>query len=119
MKRFLISILFLAVGLSLGFVVSFSFVLPFRILSPGMMYQRIINHRDFAIKKSIARGEYNCCIEPACTMCYMEPNRWNNKTAGRCDCVEFIAKGEDPCPQCKRGLAGNKDNVCSLEEDCN
>ena len=71
------------------------------------MRQRIISQRDHAIQLAKERGEYKCCIEPPCTMCYMEANQWNNHTAGTCACDDLIAEGKEPCPQCARGLCGS------------
>lgn len=76
----------------------------FEKLSPEAMYQRIIKERDYAIDQAIDRGEYRCCINPPCTMCYMEANQWNNFTAGTCACDDLIAQGKEFCPQCKKGL---------------
>ena len=84
------------------------------------MHQQIMSQRDFAIKRAIAQGDYNCCIEPACTMCYLEANAWNNYQTGKCDCVDSIIQGKEPCPQCKRALAQNEEGTCLLEskEEC-
>ncbi len=73
----------------------------FEKLSPQEMYDQIIQERNLAIEKAKERGDYKCCISPPCTMCYMEGNKWNYNTPGTCACDEFIARGEDPCPQCK------------------
>jgi len=83
----------------------------FNKLSPDEGYQRIIKERDFAIQEAIKEGVYKCCIEPPCTMCYMEANEWNNYLVGTCACDELIAEGKEPCPQCERGL-------CLGQETC-
>lgn len=59
-----------------------------------------INH---AIIQQEEEGNYNCCIEPACTMCFMGDWIWND---GICRCDDMIARGEEEkvCPQCKKGL---------------
>jgi len=115
----IISIFFIGLGLGLT-AYYFSFPL-FSRLSPEGMHREIISQRDLAIKKAIVRGDYNCCVEPACTMCYMEANVWNHYQAGKCDCVDSIVQGEEPCPQCKKALAQNKEGTCifGLEEECN
>jgi hypothetical protein len=105
MKQILIIVLSLLVGLGLGLAVNYFFSLSLKTLSLEEIHQKIITQRDFAIKRATAEGVYNCCVEPACTMCFMEANMWNHQKAGRCDCVDFIVQGEDPCPQCKRILA--------------
>ncbi len=106
------------IGLGLGLVFYYFPSSSFSKLSPDEMHQQVISQRDFAIKEAIARGEYNCCIEPACTMCYMEANQWNNQKAGTCDCVDLIIKGEEPCPQCKRELAKQAEAVCDFSQEC-
>lgn len=69
----------------------FSFQNPiFKKLSPNKMQERIIKERDYAVNQAIARSDYKCCINPPCTMCYMETNQWNNFTAGTCTCDEFV-----------------------------
>ncbi len=98
----IISIFF--IGLGLGLTIYYFSFLPFYELSAEELHQQIIGQRDFAIGQAIVRGDYNCCVEPACTMCYMEGNSWNNQRAGTCDCVSYIQKGKEPCPQCKRAL---------------
>ena len=84
-------------------------------LSPTEMYQRIIQERDFAIDQAIIDGDYKCCINPPCTMCYMEANQWNNYTSGTCACDDLIAMGKEPCPQCGRGLCEGEGSTCSVE----
>lgn len=48
-------------------------------------------------------GDYRCCIEPPCTMCYL--GKWKFDK-GTCYCDDAIAEGreEDVCPECKKGL---------------
>ena len=56
-----------------------------------------------AIREAEEQGEYECCIKPACTMCYLGDWIWED---GSCLCDEMIAQGQDDkvCPQCKKGL---------------
>ena len=80
------------------------------------MHQQILSERDHAIKVASEDGYYNCCIEPPCTMCYMEANIWNNYEAGTCACDDLIAQGKEPCPQCKNGLCEISENdTCKVE----
>lgn len=83
----------------------------FEKLSPQGKLQRIVRQRDQAIQEAVNEGVYKCCIKPACTMCYMEANKWNNYKAGTCACDDLIARGEEPCPQCKKGLCF-EENTC-------
>lgn len=104
MIRKTLILLLLFSGASFGFLLSKWQNPPFKTLSSEQMYQRIITERDLAIQKAIEAGNYKCCINPPCTMCYMEANQWNNNQAGTCACDDLIAKGKEVCPQCKRGL---------------
>jgi len=69
-----------------------------------------------AIGVAEANGDYSCCIEPACTMCYL--GNWKFEK-GTCDCDGAIAEGrfEDVCPECKGGL---EKGICdsSVDEEC-
>ncbi len=76
----------------------------FNSLSPEQMYQTLKINRFYAIAQAQAAGDYKCCIEPPCTMCYDGPTKWNHNQPGKCFCDEFIARGEDPCPQCEGAL---------------
>jgi hypothetical protein len=74
-----------------------------------------------AIGVAEENGVYNCCIEPACTMCYL--GHWKFEK-GTCDCDAAIAEGrfEDVCPECKGGLEkGTCDSLvgeeCLLDEE--
>ena len=73
-------------------------------MSADELYDRIIEERDYGIKKTAAKGDYRCCINPPRTMCYMEANQWNNYKAGARACDDLIARGGKPCPQCERGV---------------
>jgi len=108
MKFLLIIIIFVFcfVGVLMGYLISDYQNPDFSELSPEQMLEQITTQRDFAIEQAVRRGDYRCCISPACTMCYTEANEWNNWTAGTCACDDLIAQGKEPCPQCKRGLDG-------------
>jgi hypothetical protein len=53
-------------------------------------------------------GNYRCCIDPPCTMCFMGDWIWDD---GTCRCDDMIAQGEDDkvCPQCK---GGSEEGTC-------
>ncbi len=109
MKKIIIAILLLFMG---GFA-SFLFFRyqktpNFNELSSNEKWQRIIQERDEAIAEVVREGVYKCCIEPPCTMCYMEANQWNHYQAGTCACDDLIVQGKEPCPQCERGLCQGK-----------
>lgn len=71
-------------------------------LDSDQVFQLAIQTRDFGIAQAEEEGKYNCCIEPACTMCYLEANQWNNFQAGTCACDALVLAGREPCPQCKK-----------------
>lgn len=85
-------------------------------LSPQEIHDKVIHLREKGIALAKANGDYKCCIEPACTMCYDSANKWNYGQAGKCFCDEFIAKGEEPCPQCQKGIdcLSQDDTTCEL-----
>jgi len=76
----------------------------FENLSAEEMHKVLKENREYAISLAKDNGDYKCCIHPDCTMCYDSANKWNYDQAGKCFCDEFIARGEEPCPQCKKGL---------------
>lgn len=93
-------------GILTGYFV-FSFENPdFSELNSAEMLKQVLTQRDYAIVKAVKEGNYRCCINPPCTMCYVEANQWNNGAPGTCACDDLIAQGKEPCPQCKRGLDG-------------
>ena len=69
------------------------------------------------IERAKAEGKYKCCIEPACTMCYLGNWVWED---GSCYCQDMIAKGEwdKVCPQCfqgiKEGKCKSQNGVCPI-----
>lgn len=82
--------------------------------NPEKMIKKLYNAIDSAKEK----GDYNCCIEPACTMCYL--GHWKFEK-GTCHCDEAIAEGrnEDVCPECvsglEKGLCKSAEDICELD----
>jgi len=76
---------------------------------------KIISNLEKAIDIAKEKGDYNCCIEPDCTMCYL--GHWIFDK-GTCHCDEAIAEGrtEDVCPECKKGI--EKGQCSSKESEC-
>jgi len=75
----------------------------------------VLSELDFAIEKAKEEGRYRCCIEPACTMCYLGHWVWKD---GSCYCDDMIAeeKWDKVCPPCKDGI---KEGLCkSTEKPC-
>ena len=115
MKKFIIAILIFLSGTVTGYLI-FSVQNPvFENLNPEEIHKRIIKERDYAITQTVVRGDFRCCINPPCTMCYMEANQWNNFKAGTCACDNLIAQGKEPCPQCKKVLCEGQGSSCSFE----
>lgn len=77
---------------------------------------KVIDNLYKAIDIAEERGDYACCIEPKCTMCYL--GHWKFEK-GTCFCDDAIAEGrdEDICPECVSGL---EEGLCSSirEEAC-
>ncbi len=113
-KIILICLIFIIGGIS-GYFIFLALNPDFKSLTSQEMYQQIISQRKFAIAKAQKIGDYNCCINPPCTMCYDDANQWNYNQAGKCFCDELIAKGEEPCPQCKKGLDCSAGSIHSTD----
>lgn len=80
----------------------------FKTMSLEEMREHYITERSYAIEKAEKAGLYDCCIEPACTMCldHGTDHPWTTPGSGRyCDCDTLLEQGKDPCPQCRAGLA--------------
>lgn len=75
---------------------------------------KVISKLHTAIELAEENGEYKCCIEPACTMCYL--GKWKFEK-GTCYCDDAIAEGrnEDVCPECKKGM---EQGLCESIEKC-
>lgn len=65
-----------------------------------------------AISDAEEAGNYRCCIEPACTMCYLGHWKFDR---GTCYCDDAIAEGrdEDVCPECSKAL---ESGACSSRD---
>jgi len=79
---------------------------------------KVIENLYKSIEKAEEKGEYRCCIEPPCTMCYL--GKWKFEK-GTCYCDDAILEGrdEDVCPECKKGLEEGlckSGKICELNE---
>lgn len=107
-KQLVIGFIFLAIGFLLGFV-------SWSIAESNKSPEQIIDSLEKAIVRAEEKGNYRCCIEPACTMCYLGDWKFDK---GTCDCDSAIAEGrnDDVCPQCKKGI--EKGQCRSTTESC-
>lgn len=113
-------ILFIFLGIFIGIV--FANLYP-NLQSFEKKRMSIINDMEMLINQQVKEGNYKCCIEPACTMCFMGDWLWDN---GICRCDDMIVKGEfdKVCPQCKKGLEeglckSTDEKPCDLESGDN
>jgi hypothetical protein len=119
-KILIIAIIFIISGLAsfMIFNLMYDSKNDYKKLSTGEIHDRIVEERDYAISQAVMEGNYRCCINPPCTMCFMEANEWNNHTPGTCACDDLIAEGKEPCPQCKRGLIKDTGTSCEISNSC-
>jgi hypothetical protein len=105
--------LFLFLGIFIG--ASLVYLYP-QLQSFETKRANIITGMNDLIGQQVEAGNYRCCIEPACTMCFMGNWIWDD---GICRCDDMIAQGEDDkvCPQCKKGLEEGKCKYAQ-EEKC-
>ncbi len=82
--------------------------------------EKVIENLYDAIEIAEEKGEYKCCIEPACTMCYL--GHWKFEK-GTCYCDDAIREGrdEDICPECVKGIEkgfckSTKQEECELDK---
>ncbi len=74
----------------------------------------VLSELNLAIENAEEQGKYKCCIEPACTMCYLGHWLWKD---GSCYCDDMIKEGkmDKVCPECKKGI---EEGLCSSTEPC-
>ena len=74
---------------------------------------KTLSDLDAAIASAVDTGDYHCCINPPCTMCYL--GSWVFED-GKCNCDAMIAKGEldKVCPECKKGV---ENGTCSSQAE--
>ncbi|MFH1522608.1 MAG: hypothetical protein ABIE43_02185 [Patescibacteria group bacterium] len=118
MKKIIGAIFIFVFSATVGYYIINWQATSFEELNSDEMYEEIIKNRNYAIAKAVKAGEYKCCINPPCAMCYMEANQWNNYKAGTCACDDLVAQGQEACPQCRRGNTeiDNLDNAsCDID----
>lgn len=77
----------------------------------------ILSELDETLRAATLSGEYKCCIDPPCKMCFLGNWIWDD---GTCDCDTMIANGEwdKVCPECVHGIeeglckSGIDETVC-------
>ena len=102
-------------GIIIGLV--FGFAHP-QLQTYDVRRENNIKEMQELIGERVEVGEYQCCIEPACDMCYLGHWIWDD---GICRCDEMIAKGEfdKVCPQCEKAIEEGQcksslETVCTL-----
>jgi hypothetical protein len=82
----------------------------------GYKTDKVIDNLHKAIKYAEEKGNYRCCIKPACTMCYLGNWKFEKGTC-YCDNAIIESKEEDVCPECKKGI---EEGFCSsdIEKGC-
>lgn len=80
--------------------------------------ENTIQDMESVIQEKVDEGEYRCCIEPGCDMCFLGHWLWDD---GICRCDDMIAAGEDDkvCPQCKKAIEQgfckrSSENACAV-----
>jgi len=83
--------------------------------------EKVIENLYDAIELAEQKGEYKCCIEPACTMCYLGHWKFDK---GTCYCDDAILEGrfDDVCPECVKGIekgfcSSTVEKGCELDEE--
>ncbi len=106
--------LFYITGSLLVVVIVFTILNDYNSSNP----EKVVAKLSGAIVKAQEKGDYHCCIEPACTMCYL--GNWKFEK-GTCLCDDAIIDGnyEDVCPECNSGIekgfcSSAKEEYCKL-----
>ncbi|MBU0532876.1 hypothetical protein KKB44_05285 [Candidatus Micrarchaeota archaeon] len=88
----------LIVGVLLGSAFMYLYQIP---KTPSR--EVVLKELSLAIEQEVEAGNYRCCIDPPCDMCYLGHWLWDD---GSCKCDDMIAQGEydKVCPQCKKGI---------------
>ncbi|NOX71208.1 MAG: hypothetical protein GXO64_00730 [Candidatus Micrarchaeota archaeon] len=117
MEKVLITSVFVAL---MGVAVIFTFLISAHPMDFETKRGMMIEHLHEEIEYAESEGNYDCCIEPACTMCYLGSWIWDD---GKCRCDDMIELGEDDkvCPECKKGsheqsCSSGNDSVCDFTQ---
>lgn len=117
-KLSFLSVILIVIAVVFSFFLFSATDIPFRMLGADTRYEKIIRERNLSINQAMVTGNYNCCMNPPCEMCYMDANEWNNETAGTCACDDLVSEGKEPCPQCRKSdLCENDVGSCSLNKE--
>ncbi len=90
------------IGILVGIFVGFTFAyLHSETAVPDR--DKLLTEIQLGIEHEINEGNYRCCIDPPCDMCYLGHWIWDD---GSCKCDDMIMQGEldKVCPQCKKGI---------------
>lgn len=77
----------------------------------------IVSEINNMLEEATLTGDYRCCIEPPCKMCFLGNWIWEN---GRCDCDTEMAQNnwDNVCPECKKGVEEGKCNSSKTTGTC-
>lgn len=106
----------IVLALLIGAAMGSALVLDQRLFSYQQKRGIVLENMMAAIEHSVSDGDYRCCIEPACTMCFLGEWMWDD---GICRCDDLIREGnfDQVCPQCKSQIAQGKCKS-SLADKC-
>ena len=98
-KKFFMHLIILIIAISL----LFSFLILPNEKNFETKREVLLNQLFSNIEDAKEIGNYQCCIEPPCTMCYLGNWIWED---GKCYCDDMIKNKEfdKVCPQCKKGI---------------
>jgi hypothetical protein len=95
-------------------IVAFSFLFINGYFQPREFHDqrtKILSEMNSTLEEAVLAGDYKCCIEPPCKMCFL--GNWVFED-GKCDCDTLIAQGkwDEVCPECKHGI---EEGICKSE----
>jgi len=109
MKRKILFLLFLFFGVVVGVVLTTGY--PY-LQTYQQKRTNVIRTMEQVIEQQVEKGNYRCCIDPACNMCFLGEWEWDD---GICRCDDMIVDEEfdKVCPECKNQI---KEGKCKYSE---
>lgn len=77
--------------------------------------RRILNEIFLSIEEAKNQGNYKCCIEPPCIMCFLGNWVWKD---GSCYCSDMLKENKLNlvCPECLDGIKEGKCKIGCFEK---